>query len=217
MQGTPKAPQTRAGLEQLQEQRAELIRQINDVTSRRGRLVQERLNAQAASNQVVAKEYETRIAELGQRARLLEVEKDRTDDMIRDALARGVGQAEEAKVAVEAAPAIANVEWAVATPPPLREQALGFVNDNAVSLLLGEALLFVLGGVVLWRTLARRVVRSTPSTAQLQTSVDAIALEVERISENQRYVTRLLNEKLLGEGSAAAQPIQSRDKAEVPR
>jgi hypothetical protein len=35
---------------------------------------------------------------------------------------------------------------------------------------------------------------------QLQTAVDAIALEVERISEGQRYVT-----KVLGEG--AAQPV----------
>jgi hypothetical protein len=30
---------------------------------------------------------------------------------------------------------------------------------------------------------------------QLQTSMDAMALEVERISENQRYVTKLMGEK----------------------
>ena len=29
---------------------------------------------------------------------------------------------------------------------------------------------------------------------QLQQSVDAIAVEIERISENQRYVTKMLNE-----------------------
>jgi hypothetical protein len=43
---------------------------------------------------------------------------------------------------------------------------------------------------------------------QLQTAVDAIALEVERISEGQRYVT-----KVLGEGSA--QPIRAEAGEEV--
>jgi hypothetical protein len=47
---------------------------------------------------------------------------------------------------------------------------------------------------------------------QLQQSVDTIAIEVERISEGQRFVTRLLNERgVLGAG--AAEPIRSPAKS----
>jgi chaperonin cofactor prefoldin len=52
---------------------------------------------------------------------------------------------------------------------------------------------------------------------QLQQSVDTIAIEVERISEGQRFVTRLLSERdgrALGAG--AAEPIRSQAKAAVP-
>ena len=51
---------------------------------------------------------------------------------------------------------------------------------------------------------------------QLQQSVDTIAIEVERISEGQRFVTRLLSERdgrALGAG--AAEPIRSQAKSAV--
>ena len=56
------------------------------------------------------------------------------------------------------------------------------------------AILFALGA-------QRLLARQRPATDQnrfdhLQQSVDVIALEVERISEGQRYVTRILNDKL---------------------
>jgi hypothetical protein len=35
--------------------------------------------------------------------------------------------------------------------------------------------------------------------AQLQSSVDAIAIEVERISEAQRFTTRLMNERMIAD------------------
>jgi hypothetical protein len=50
---------------------------------------------------------------------------------------------------------------------------------------------------------------------ELQQSVDTIAIEVERISENQRFVTRMLSEQpALGAG--AAEPLHSGRKASVP-
>ena len=50
---------------------------------------------------------------------------------------------------------------------------------------------------------------------QLQQSVDTIAIEVERISEGQRFVTRLLSERPpLGAG--AAEPIRAPQKSAVP-
>jgi hypothetical protein len=49
---------------------------------------------------------------------------------------------------------------------------------------------------------------------QLQQAVDTIAIEVERISEGQRFVTKLLNEKALGSG--AAEPVQASRKSALP-
>jgi hypothetical protein len=56
---------------------------------------------------------------------------------------------------------------------------------------------------------------STQRLEQLQQSVDTIAIEVERISEGQRFVTRVLSERgALGAG--AAEPIRSQAKSAVP-
>jgi hypothetical protein len=49
---------------------------------------------------------------------------------------------------------------------------------------------------------------------QLQQAVDTIAIEVERISEGQRFVTKLLNEKALGSGGA--EPVHASRKSALP-
>jgi hypothetical protein len=215
MQGTQQAPRTRAELESIVQLRAELEEQLRSVTRRRSQLVQERLNAQAAGNPGVAAEYETQIKELGARAARLEAQKLRADDIVTDALARGVGN-EHATPPTSVAPpadqAVGLFEH-VTTTPPSGSAAARFVESNAVSLLLGEALFFVVAGVVLWRSAMRRLKATTvPGMGQLTTAVDAIALEVERISENQRYVTKLLNEQLLEPGARPAQPIEIRER-----
>ncbi len=50
----------------------------------------------------------------------------------------------------------------------------------------------------------------------LQQAVDTIAIEVERISENQRFVTRLLSERGVAAGGPPAEPIRAPAKAAVP-
>ena len=45
----------------------------------------------------------------------------------------------------------------------------------------------------------------------LQQSVDTIAIEIERISEGQRFVTRILNERVVGAG--AAEPLKTASKS----
>lgn len=52
---------------------------------------------------------------------------------------------------------------------------------------------------------------------QLQQCVDTIAIEVERISENQRFVTRLLSERSVGAGPAEAVPAAKRAPATSDR
>ena len=87
-----------------------------------------------------------------------------------------------------------------------------------------EGIGILLLGFVLWRTWRRR---GTASAARLgpedsgridalQRAVDVIAVEVERISEGQRFVTRLLSEgdhRALGGG--AAEPIRAPSKSAV--
>jgi hypothetical protein len=57
--------------------------------------------------------------------------------------------------------------------------------------------------------------KSTPATmptydpeaiARLQASIDAISIEVERISEGQRFTTRLLNERVPAKSAVPEQP-----------
>ena len=68
--------------------------------------------------------------------------------------------------------------------------------------MLLEAAGFVIIGFVAWRYAIRRLEQRlmgkgtrAVDVLKLQQSVDSIAVEVERISENQRYVTKLLGEK----------------------
>lgn len=52
---------------------------------------------------------------------------------------------------------------------------------------------------------------------RMEQAIDAIALEVERVSEGQRFLTKLMSDRHLGAG--AAQPIETkaREGAQVPR
>ena len=74
----------------------------------------------------------------------------------------------------------------------------------------------------IWKrsTAAIRPARVDGTTQQkldtLQQAVDTIAIEVERISEGQRFVTRLLSEKDRALGAGPAEPVRSQMKAAVP-
>ena len=74
---------------------------------------------------------------------------------------------------------------------------------------------------LIWRraTNAPRVSATTDHATQqkldhLQQAVDTIAIEVERISEGQRFVTKLMSDRSLGAG--AAEPVRAGVKNAVP-
>jgi hypothetical protein len=77
------------------------------------------------------------------------------------------------------------------------------------------AVLFAVGaGHLMTRRLAPPIDESRVD--RLQQGIDVIALEVERISEGQRYVTTILNEKLappIGPGEAQAMAVERQDAA----
>jgi len=83
-----------------------------------------------------------------------------------------------------------------------------------------HALLAVLFAVGARQLMTRRV--SSPidesRADRLEQGIDVIALEVEKISEGQRYVTKILNEKLaasIGPGEAQAMAVERQDAAAV--
>ena len=190
-----RAPRTATELNSLRARRAELKAQLEEVTSWRGRLVQERHNAAATGNNVVVAELDARIRELGARSTRIERQMLSADDAIAQAVASGVGEAEVHTITVPPPPSPT-----VFTTVPEFHVGGGFTGRDMAVMLFGEAVLFALIGMVLWRRAFRSGARTAvPSgqrdVSQLQQSVDAIAVEVERISENQRFVTKLLNEK----------------------
>jgi chaperonin cofactor prefoldin len=179
----PEVPRTPEELEALANKRSELKHQLESVTDRREELADQLEDADPAARPGL----EARIQMLDERSARLEREILQADDAIAVAVAGGVGQA-----------------------PGEEETTEEPVSGNVVSkevlanAMLAEALAFVLLGVFFYRWVSRRArdrfsrggAEDSRRLDQLQDSVDAIAVEVERISEGQRYVTKALNEGL---------------------
>jgi len=103
---------------------------------------------------------------------------------------------------------MAVLEPPIPIPPGEYQPGVTVIPDYSSSAALGlervllvEAIGFALIGLVAWRTLRRLEQRlmgkgaGAGHVAALQQSIDSIAVEVERISENQRYVTKLIADK----------------------
>jgi len=108
------------------------------------------------------------------------------------------------------------------TPSPSFPQTGRAINLTGVSIVFTVAVLMPLS--LAWaRRLQRRWSQapalppeSVDRLVRIETAVDSIAVEVERISEGQRFVTRLMNEThRLGDGSA--QPMALRQGEPEPR
>lgn len=107
-------------------------------------------------------------------------------------------------------------------PPPLR------TGPPEEVFVLGAIFLFVVALPMsiafarrIWRKSARVEVRLPPEMSDrmesLERGMEAIALEVERIGEGQRFVTQTLAGRALGAGAAEPVPVRQRDRAEEKR
>jgi chaperonin cofactor prefoldin len=196
----PEAPRTPNELQALAAKRSELKQQLESVTDRREELADQLEEVDAAARPGL----EARIRILDERATRLEREILQADDAIAAAVAAGVGEGPREEV--------------IEVPPPLTEDVVP--RDVLANALIAEALAFLLLGVFAYRSLMKRArerfSRGTSADSarldQLQNAVDAIAVEVERISEGQRYVT-----KALGEGFQPVGSAEAREKVGVPR
>ena len=211
LQGSERAPRTAAELERLRAQRQEITSQLDEVTQRRGRLGQERLNARARGDLAMVQEYDATINLLGERMNTLNGQLISADKAIAEAVANGVGQRSQSQTQVFTLPGGQSIGIGPAAIPGMPvvgslswQRELAEVRNHYTRLMALEAAGLILLGAIVARwawVRGRKSVNALAGGAEiagLRNSVDAIAIEVERISENQRYVT-----KLMTEGSAA--------------
>jgi hypothetical protein len=190
-----KTPQTRAEFNGLQARRGELQDQLRSLEERRTQLA-------AQSNVTPPTErgaLKQRIAALDERIPRIESELLQLDDAISKSVSNIAALEAPFPTPVGIAPLPGADHFpGVAVIPGGSGPSFGDVT----TVVLGEALAFVLVGVAVWRYSLHRFEQrlfgkggDPAQVARLQQSVDSIAVEVERISENQRYVTKLLGEK----------------------
>ncbi len=187
-------PGNAAQLSALRERRDELETQLDALSDRRQRLVNERSNAQANGNQAMVGELDAQLRETSARLRRVEAEKLAMDDAISAALKQGIsGQEVQVLPGVPAPPSA--IEHVIALPPPGLESPS--VASERIMTLGGIGLVLIAFVMYRWGMHRGRRQTSLPqqNNAELRQAVDAIAIEVERISENQRYVTKLLSEQ----------------------
>jgi hypothetical protein len=194
--------------------RSELASQLEIVTARRRDLAEQlRLHP---SNQ---RDIESRLKALDDRGARLEREILEADDVVGDALARGVTNTPPLTQQLRNLTRQLG-EATETVPPPVR----GF-DGNIARVVAVEAIAFVLLGAVVCRFVwtrakarfSRPAIDQSSRFDQLQQAVDVIALEVERISEGQRFVAKMVNEKQAAVIDAGeARPIPAKRKVAAP-
>ena len=197
-------PQNGAELRAMRSRLEELREQLQDAAARRRTISDQLRSADIAARPGI----EARMGELD--SRILRLERDIT----------------QTGLAITNAPISAVIESRTAPPFP-RDFNPRIASKDLIPIVAILSIFVLMPfSVAMSRLIWRRSAAAprAPSTLdqqalqrleQLQQSVDTIAIEVERISEGQRFVTRVLNEKpALGAG--AAEPIRAAQKSAVP-
>ena len=190
-------PMTREDVQLLQNRRSELSRQLTSASSRRSDVVREMGRSTSGREGLDA-----RLKVLDER--IVQLEQD---------------IAQNGQLLASAPP---NLVQETTPPSMMGGPDGGPVNVNDISIAFIAAVLFPLTVAFAIRMLRRgaRAAAAFPSAvadriARIENAVDTIALEVERISEGQRFVTKLMSEThQLGAG--AAEPIVMPQGEKVP-
>jgi hypothetical protein len=196
----PQAPRSLDELRALEFKRSELLGQLNAATGRRGALIEELRATDAASRPAIAE----RLKLLDARIARLEEETERVSDQIANAPPHVLSSTTEVNPALIA--------------ERLAEKIVPIAG--IFSLFVLAPIAFAIARLIWRRATAAgsRRVAGDPTThqklEQLQQSMDTIAIEVERISESQRFLSRVMNDRQIGGG--AAEPVRVANKAGVP-
>lgn len=180
---------SREDVQLLQNRRSELSRQLSSATSRRADVVRD---MGRSPNGREGLEAHLKVLD----ERIVQLEKD---------------IAQNGQLLASAPPNLVEET----TPPPMIGGPVRSINATAVSMTAIIAVA-VVASTVSRRMFSRRVPtaaalpqETADRIARIETAVESIAVEVERISEGQRFVTKLMNgNRQLGAG--AVQPIELR-------
>ena len=191
------APLTARDVAMLRQRGRELSNQLTSASSRRDDLARALEDASGVNRQGL----EQRISQLDQRIMTIEA-----------------AIAENGRLLALAPPASRETNTSTTQPPP-NPLGLSSGQITAISIVGTIFVLFPLA-IAMARNIWRRGTRhapapQSPESAQrmerLEQAVDAIAIEVERISEGQRFVTRILTEgaaPALSVGQKSAEPVR---------
>ena len=191
------APRTEAQLEALKARREELSNQLQSVDGRRSKMLSQ---LRATDDPTAIKGLQDRLALLDARQLQLESDLAQTGQQ----LSNGAG-----------------LIAGTATAPAF---FAGWGSGQTLALSI-VTVVCVLGPLAVGfaRTMSRRAGRPAPPPPifnemaerleRVEGAVETIALEIERISEGQRFVTKLLSESqpapMLGAGQRSAEPVRS--------
>ena len=205
-------PRNQAELEAVSLLRSELRSQVEAVTKLRQEMTNQLAQAQAFGDRAGTNEITSRIRTLETRSATLQQQILQADDAIATALARGFGSSEGGSFTMVPAPVM---------PPAMSFPGPGVDERFFMGTVLSMTLVFAFLGVLLYRWGWRRgkkqvasVGSSDPAQIQnLQQAIDVIAVEVERISEGQRFVSKLLNERFEGAAPERERVLVPKDNA----
>jgi hypothetical protein len=178
-------------LQALQARREMLADQYQTAMTERGRIGQERLNAQARGDVAMVREYEAVVTRIGDRMQGLERSIQGVD--------RQIDEVMKSPVPLEGlAPAAPGEPVTVTVAPPQAYAEFPAQRAAYQRMMAAEGAVFLLLAALVWRfgvARGRRQasrVEAPRDDVKLQQAVDAIAIEVERLSEGQRFINNLM-------------------------
>jgi hypothetical protein len=198
IQQEQRAEQAQARLDALGAQREELQSQQGQLLRRRNQLDEQRHISNGAARQ----EIEGRIREIDVRTAQIDAELLQVNARIAEQMA-----ARTAAASAQDGPqviTIPRIDVPQISIPPIQAfpSQRGLDGEDVAAMMAGQALVLLMLGAVVWRFAMRRMRANIERAigdqgtrlAQLQQAVDVIGVEVERISEGQRYVAKVLTE-----------------------
>ncbi len=191
-------------------QRTELRSQLTELNRRRNQLDEQRHVASQAARPAI----EARIAEIDARTARLDQQIATLDDQIAAATERyaAVGTGQGPEVTVGQGTQVIRIPQITIPPIDMGGRSRHNEMRDVAGFMAAEAVLLGLIGVVFWRFAMKRMrdqfermfETQSQQLSQMQNAVDVIGIEVERISEGQRYVTKVISDGSRG----AALPVE---------
>jgi hypothetical protein len=209
------APRTRPELDALMLRRSELQGQLRTAEERRAALAAQASNMPPEQRGALT----GRLATLDQRIERLEAQVLQLDQAIEMGLANPavVGGAGGEAIDVPPTPGVPPVIHVPEVFTTVPTDPTGVHPEVIVAGTLVSLSMMALVAWVTWRRAMSRFARThgaslgaTADVARLQQSVDAMAIEVERISEGQRFLTKVLNERAPALDVGVRQPSEQR-------